>query len=255
VLKTIAPWLPYVVSPSNPAAGQPKPAILELRLPAGASDWPSAIMADTVETVELWPIDVVFTELADRAIAWYRHAADTKAKRTAATVDEMRQWIAQTYALADRLPLIGEPAAEAMRHAATHLTRKLDAPQSCFSYWPSLGTTADADKRVSVHLWAIDQLVRHINEAEAAYAHAGGGGGGNIPHTALWPALFARDHDATPPFADYNEAMKRVRKLETTLYAHQRDALMVGLLGDVMTHGRYGPDGQPRNGSALPFSN
>jgi hypothetical protein len=245
VLNTIAPWLPYVVSPSDPAAGQPKPAILELRLPEGVSDWQAAILADTVETVEHWPIDVVFTELADRAIAWYRHAADTKATRPAATVDEMRQWIAQTYALADRLPLIGEQAAAAMRHAATHLTRKLDSPHLYFRRWPSLGTQADAHRRANVYLWAIDALARHINDAEAAYAQLRGGGGGDIPPTALWPSLFA-GHDPLPPFADYNEAMKRVRRLEDTLQAHTRDALMVSLLADVITHGRRGPDGQPR---------
>ena len=231
-------WWPYGVYPSDLAAGRPKPAIVELRLAGG-----------TVTDMEpYWPIDVVLTELADRAIAWYRHAIEIstrveKLKRPTATPDELRQWIASTYALADRLPHVGGTTADQMRTAAAQLERTLDSPQQFFIRWPNLGTTADAQKRASLHLWAIDQLVRHVNDADAAYAQLRGAAGVVIPLTALWPALFARA-EPIPPFADYADAMKRVRKLEKTV--RTPDALIAALLADVITHGRLGPDGQPR---------
>lgn len=236
----IALWLPFAVYPSDRAAGRLKPAIVKL---------PAEVSFDTISADHLqpWPVDVVLTELAARAIAWYRQAVNTKAKRTAATVDEMRQWIASTYAIADRVPLIDAPVVERMRTAAAQLQRILDSPQPLFSHWPSLGTTADAQKRASVYVWAIDRLVRHVNDAETAYAQLRGAGVEcvTIPPAALWPALIACD-EPVPPFADYTEALKRVRKLEQTLQPQAADALMVSILADVITHGRLGPDGQPR---------
>jgi hypothetical protein len=67
MLNELAPWLPFALLPSAAEAGRPQPELLELRLPAGESDWGTAFVNETVETVQEWPIDNVLKNFALRA--------------------------------------------------------------------------------------------------------------------------------------------------------------------------------------------
>jgi len=192
--------------------------------------------------------------LADRAVSWYVQGQEwAKLKRKPTTVKEMREWIALTRSLSDRVPIYGETT-KAMQSTAGPLERALDSSQRFFVKPPTtIATNADADWRTSMHLWAIERILRAVNESEPIHAALRGGTAQqvNLKPTELWPALFtSRDEypnaaDAVR-FANYTEARKRVTTLDKNVKAGERDALMVHLLIGVLQQGHLNPDGTLR---------
>src|SRR5919201_6384265 len=68
-------WLPYALwtQPDDPA-----PVLLELGLLAGETDWATAIVNETVETLQVWPIDDVLKNFVLQTAVWYRLAHGDK---------------------------------------------------------------------------------------------------------------------------------------------------------------------------------
>jgi hypothetical protein len=229
--------------------------LLELRLGAGVlSEWRAAIQAGTVDVVQSWPLTIVFNILADRAVSWYVQGRQWAAARhKPATLKEARDWIATTRSLAARVPIVGQTA-QTMLAAATALERTLASPGRFFvTPHPPIATKADADWRASLHVWAIDRLLRAVNASEPRAARPRGEGATcvDLKPTELWPALFARserdDLDAIAvPFAGYTEAHKRVMNLERRIKPSARDALMIHLLAGALHTGHLNPDGTRR---------
>ncbi len=229
---SMLPWLPYVIHPSSPAAGRPRPELIHLQLPPGESDWPAAFRAETVQTVQVWPFDVVASAFVARATEWHLRARGAWPSTELATVDEIRAWILTTQSLAARLPF-GPTISEQMDGIAARLQRTLDSPARFFVRCPtSRGTKQDAEWRTSMELWALDRLLRAVNDCDP-FLYS--------PPTKFWPAMFEGSQpdgaDSDPAFADYKEAQKRVSRLEETIQPAQRDVLMVHLLHDALQNG------------------
>lgn len=233
-------WLPYGLLPSAREEGRPEPDIVEMRLPEGVSDWAVAFREETIATVQAWPVETALHRFAYQAA--YRHGQARSAQPGAATLDELRQWIASTRGLAAKMPLAG-PAVPLMRAAATRVENALDLPSRFFVRWPRhVGTTANTEWRVNLNLWAMDHLVRAVNEHEPAYANLrAGGNGGTAAYVSVtlakfWPAMFesADLAEPSPAFADYKEAQKRISRLNQTVKDGQTNALMVALLDEVL---------------------
>jgi hypothetical protein len=197
-----APWFPYALVPSDQLGDRPQlPAIIELG------------------TANTWSFDVVMNTLADRVRAWHYQAVQpANPRRQKATPDELREWIALTRALADRVST-GEPTQNLMRHAAMKVERMLASPDSFFTQWPRLGTTADYQQRASLHLWAMEQMIRAVNASHVF----------EIPPTQFWPAMFDGSDDNLA-FADYKAAMSRITSIDKKIKPGARDALMIAVL-------------------------
>jgi hypothetical protein len=248
--------MPFGLYPSAPDEDRPLTQILELRLPEGETDWLAAFAHETVETVQVWSIDDVLKNLAMEAAIHHVLAAEYAdgSRQPKTTTDEMRQWIAGTRSLADRLP-IGRLRSGVMKIAADGLEEMLDGPARFFKSWPtSLETKAHCDWIVSRNLWAADRLLRAVNELEPDFAQLRQMESGEsveflkVPTTKFWEAMFNWfPTERVPsgrerlPFCDYENAQKRVTNLEKTIKPETRDDLMIVLLREVLHNGRYRP--------------
>jgi hypothetical protein len=250
----ITQWLPYVLYPSAPDEGRPEPELLEVRPGASVSDWRAAIETGTVDVVQSWPLTVVLNILADRAVSWYAQGRQwAAARRKPTTTKEVQDWIATTRSLAARVPIVGQTP-QTMLAAAAALDRTLESPRRFFVTNPAtVATKADADWRVSLHVWAMDRLLRAVNESEPVHARLRGERATyvEIKPTELWPAFFARserdDLDAIAlPFAEYTEAQKRIVTLKRKIKSRERDPLMIHVLKGALDTGHLNPDGTLR---------
>lgn len=250
----ITQWLPYALYPSAPDEGRHEPELLELRLDAGVSDWRAAIETGTVHVMQSWPLTVVFNILADRAVSWHIQGCQWAAARhKPVTRNEVRDWITATRSLAGRLPFAVQTG-QMMLSAAAALERTIESPRRFFNTAPApIATKADAEWRVSLHVWAMDRLLRAVNDSEPVYVRLRGEGAMcvDLKPTELWPALFTRSDSADPdaialPFAGYTEAQKRIANLERKINPAKRDALMIHVLKGALDTGPLNPDGTPR---------
>ena len=89
-------WLPYALLPAD---DQAPPQLLELRLPPGATDWGTAFQAQTVDTVQVWPIDIVLKNLAIQAMSWQLRRTEHGGRLHRCTRADLRAWIDSTHAL------------------------------------------------------------------------------------------------------------------------------------------------------------
>ena len=78
------------------------------------------------------------------------------------------------------------------------LETTLTSWQPFFAKWPAFATQADANQRASLHLWAIDRLLRALNEAEAETAAHSGAECVEYPLTKVWPAVFGTGDEDEP---------------------------------------------------------
>lgn len=199
----LAPWLPYVLRPSDPIAGRSAPDLVDLG--TGAT----------------WSIDVVVNALAALALEWHQQAARWVGSKDRPSVTELKAWINLTRTLADRVPFGTTP--DIMRTAAAELERIIATPAQFFATWPAIGTQADANRRASIFLWAIDRVLRAVNEIDTSREYL---------LTQVWPALFAAANpdDPDPAFADYVGAQKRIATLEQAIIPEQHNLLMATVL-------------------------
>jgi len=248
-------WLPFGLLPSDQAVGRLFPEIHELRLPAGETDWLAAIQAGTVETLQRRPIDDVLKHFAMQAVTNHYAAGEFAAgtRPVRASRDELQQWIAHTHAMADRLPFVGLWC-DQMHAVAASLERYLQWPARFFTHSPAVDTKADANFRASLNLWALDQLMRAMNESEPVYAmwqeHETGQEyvGLKIPPTKFWPGMFdwVPRERVDPAFADYRVAHMRVQRLDLTIKPGLRNLLMTELLAEAMHSAVISPSEPPK---------
>jgi hypothetical protein len=250
-------WLPFLIDSSAPEPGGPGPIISEVTLPPGETDFFVALDAESVITVEQWPIEAVLRNFAYQAAHWHSVATSATPRRPRVTIREMRQWVKSTRFLSQRLPFHAS-AQEKMLQAAAALERAVDWPERFFVKHPSSrDTQPDAQWRASISLWAMDQLMRAINEIELLSAEMRSHGEPfrylEIGPTAFWPAMFDRFDefpefsDLEMPFSDYLAAQQRITRLDKTVRPGKQDELMISLLREVIHHGYLGPDGQRRS--------
>jgi hypothetical protein len=236
-------WPPYLLHPSAGEQGRPDAEIVQI------GNWDAAMAGGTVDVVQTWPIDAVLKSLVVAAAHWYLRATSEK-RRPQTTLGEMRQWITGTRSLADRLPY-GGSLAEQLDRAATALERTIDWPAQYLVKVPaSVETKADADLRASLNVWAMNRIVRALNETEPAYADLRLGGAEylQVAPTAFWPAMFeclGKADLPEPPFADYKEAHKRVIRLQANVRDGQDRALMAAILYEHTRQIDASPSGEP----------
>jgi hypothetical protein len=229
-------WLPYMLVPSEPESGRPRPEIWRYRRAADGSDW-------RPEDVEArWSIDAAFHNLATMAFQWHTWANLPASSRSrVASLDDITAWITLTKSVAGRLPF--SDLANEMRHLAGRAERLLHVSTHLFDRVPStLGTQRDANFRCSVFLWAIDELARAVNETEGEWARLLGVQRASLTTTKLWETLFANTTPA-PSFADYKEAKKRIDRLQVK--ADRRAEVMRAVLHLALNEGPTGPDDIP----------
>jgi hypothetical protein len=105
-----------------------------------------------------------------------------------------------------------------------------------------------------VNLWALNELMRAVNESEASYANWRKQETRQeqeylkIPPTKYWPQMFHWwPHDrAEPPFVDYHVAQKRVQRLDETIKPDLRNLLMIDLLAEAMHFPVISPSEPPK---------
>ena len=249
---TAGRWPPYLLFPSEPEAGRRDPLLVEIR------DW-EASMADGMLTGEdwaaryvaqTWPLDTVLKSLVMAAAHWYLRAT-TEKRPPRTTMDEMRQWINSTRSLAARLPY-GGPIRQQLHVTATALERTIDWPAQYLVRVPgNVEIKKDADLRASLNVWALDQILRAVNETEPRYASMRQPGAEylHVAPTAFWGAIFGCLEAAGlpyPPFGDYKEAQKRVSRLKTNIKDGQDRALMAAILSEHTRERCAQPPSEPR---------
>lgn len=208
--------LEYAILPSDRARGRQHPEILDVR------------------TGTTWTMDVAMNALAAHALSWHLQGQAWANAKHRATKADVQAWVDHTRSLADLLP-IGATVREMMHQTAARLESTLTSPLRFFINWPALGTQADANGRASIHLWAIDRLLRAVNEAEVDQGHRSGCEHLEFPVTKIWPAMFEGAEPTEPSFTDYKEAMKRIDRLDGRILDGQHDALLVTTLAATLT--------------------
>jgi hypothetical protein len=195
-----------------------------------------------------WPLKAVLDNLVFEAARSCADAAVTPEERAArgsskplylTTRAELLEWDEQTKQLAARVPYAG--VGERMRATVTTMEQLLDWPRRYFVKVPaSVDTQAFAEFRVSLALWALEQIRQALDTAPISF----------------WPKMFdwlaKADPPARPPFADYHEAEKRIRRVEENRQPKLGpEPLMADILRDVIALGYFGPDGQPRRSASI----
>jgi hypothetical protein len=193
--------------------------------------------------LEIWPMEVVFKNLAIEAAHFLRSTA-ARGPSPQALSSDIRTWIRRTRKLAARLP-VAAPTRAAMLAAAESADVVTGWPERYFTIGPDAKMTF-RDLAAGALLWAIQELQtatknaarRYTDESAPDYEHP-------------WPALF---HEGDTPSGMHvkiidveDDALRRrVDRVRTMIKPGMADALLADTLRDVLTMGVLLPDGSKR---------
>ena len=130
----------------------------------------------------------------------------------------------------------------------------MDWRREYFKSPPSeIGTKRETDRRCGERLWALDRLIRRWNDAERdpTWVRQRGERAGlavvdtlKMEITKVWPTYFAAlPVTGTPSFAEYEQAKRRIKRIDEDIKPGCEDALMEHLLWETLTHGHFDASG------------
>jgi hypothetical protein len=199
--------------------------------------------SENIESVETWPLDIVFKNLMSLVID--RRLNTERTPRRFASASALREWINLTRSLGDSLPFGGPSLRDHMRAVAERLERIQGWP-SRFLKVPPRDKVGDEAFRQNAILWALEELRRTVNDSEQA-VH-GGAAPFQLRTSHFFEMLWRDLAPETQAKFEEDRVRKRLDEFRASLAPNIALELMFEVLHEALTHGPLRADGSRRPG-------